>query len=203
FIGGINLAAFLLLVIGGIVISYEPKRTLRGHRTTHISSIFLAAFFFALTFVLERVVFNHTPFLTGFIWTRIGAFLASLALLLYAPARIGIASWSQRRSMHTSGLFVINKVTAAVGFFFLSFSISQIPSATPESVGIVNALQGIQYVFIFLLALFFSVFYPSVLSEHTDAQTILLKSVAILLVVSGLFLLVCGQSFACGTVFGF
>jgi len=193
FIEGFDLVAFFILILGGVIVTYEPHQHSGRRRSTRIALVVLAAFCFALTYVSARAVFNSTPFLTGFIWTRFGACVASLLLLLHPSLRKNIFSWSPRRSSHTSGLFVTNKLAAAGGFFLLSYSISLIPFASPEKVSIVNAMQGIEYVFVFLLALFLSVSYPAVISEHIDAKTILLKITAVLCVAGGLILLAFGS----------
>jgi hypothetical protein len=71
--------------------------------------------------------------------------------------------------------------------FLQSFAISLSPVAF---LAIVNSLRGIQYIFIFLITLFFSVFFPRILKEEISKSIIIQKSISIGFIVVGLALLV-------------
>lgn len=178
--------AFALFIVGGWIISREKKEAQGSITLKTIFFIFLAATFFALTYTLEKIVFNHVPFLQGFIWTRVGAFGMALSFLLVPQFRKQISAWSPRNSTSTSGLFVVNKLIGALGFFLLSYAIK---IAASSEVSIINALQGFEYVLVFVIALALSKWRPAILSEKFDTPTLLRKVFAIFLISAGLFLL--------------
>ncbi|MDP1709666.1 MAG: hypothetical protein Q8L21_02155, partial [Candidatus Komeilibacteria bacterium] len=82
------------------------------------------------------------------------------------------------------GLFLFGQVAGAMSFVLVNYAISL------ASVTLVNALQGLQYVFLLIMVLLLAKWYPRVLSEHLKGWTLVQKIAAILLIGAGLILLV-------------
>ena len=182
-----ELAAFFILVTGSVLMSITRKKDGTGvnHRDLKIFGwAILASFLFGVTYVFEKAVFNETAFINGFIWTRIGGFFAVLPFLVFSATRSSIFEAPRMADRVTMGAFFANKAAGALGFFLLSFAISIAPS-----VSLVNALQGIEYALVLLLALFLSKVRPAILEEEVAAHIILEKTFAILLIAGGLILL--------------
>lgn len=173
---------FFMLVLGTVVFTFG-----KGKKTSIYS--FVAAVAFAVSFFLSKLVFLETSFLNGFVWTRVGAVLPSL-VLVFTPFFKKIHHLSgfniKKRSF---GLFLSNKVLSAVAFFILNYSIALGPLT------IINALQGVQYVFLFILTLIFSAYFPRIVSESLRRGVIIQKIVGIVLIsLSFVVLFVFGDS---------
>jgi len=88
----------------------------------------------------------------------------------------------------SGGLLLFNKTLSGVAFAFLNYAIFL------GSVSIINAMQGLQYVFLFLLATFLSQKYPKLIAEKIDKKSLLQKGMALMLIVAGLFIIAYNHS---------
>lgn len=189
-----QLLAVIVLVAGIITMGWEKKHhdepTLitnvvksLGHK--YVVYSLSAAFFFAASFVGSKFVYDHQPFISGFFWMRMGGVLAGLLMLLNPVWRreiIDDLKTPVKEQKTAKGLILINQTVGAAGFILLNIAISR-GSAT-----IVNALQGVQYGFIFILALMLGNKIPQLKEELTSA-IIIQKAIAILLIGIGLAIL--------------
>lgn len=179
--------AFFILVIGSGLISVTHKKDGSGINSRDVKILgwaVAASFLFGVTYVFEKAVFNQTAFINGFIWTRLGGFFGALPFLFFSTTRASIFEAPRMADRATVGAFLANKLAGALGFFLISFAISIAPS-----VSLVNALQGIEYALVFLIALLLSVTRPTILREEVTGRIILEKVLAILLIAGGLALL--------------
>jgi len=152
----------------------------------------LASFIFSVFYILTKYIYLHQPFISGFIWSRFGGVIAALILLTLpavhrtifkSPIKIlsqGQPSLSWRKS--TPVLFLSNQLMSGINFILINWAVSL------ASVALVSALQGVQYVFIFLISLFLAR-YPRVLTEEISRSIIIQKIIAILLIGIGIFLI--------------
>lgn len=181
-----QLWAVVMLVIGALLISFEKSRK---HNGWHIGMLWgvLAGIMFGLSYVLIRGVFLETTFSTGFVWARIGGFLAALPILLMSGARGDIFVKTKKKKENIkSGLIIfgINKSLAAIYFVGMNYAIS-LASAT-----LVNALAGLQYAVLFILVFVFSKTLPKFFKEEFTKKEIILQCCAILFIIAGLALTV-------------
>ncbi len=180
--------AFSLMVIGGMIILW-PKRHKKISElpeTFLIRGLFialLAAFLFASSFVLTKFVFTYQPFISGFIWIRLGGFLGACLIFLWPSNRQIILDTTKAIKIKTIGLFSINKGIAGLAFILLNYAIFL------GSVTLVNALQGIQYAFLFIMTVILSKKFPQILREQITGRVITQKIIAILLISLGLGIL--------------
>jgi hypothetical protein len=83
--------------------------------------------------------------------------------------------------------FLGSQVCGGAGNLLQSFAISLAPVAF---LAVVNSLKGIQFIFLFLLTLFLSYFYPKILKEEISRVVIFKKLLAIFLIAMGLAFLI-------------
>lgn len=174
--------AIIFLIIGGFLISFIFNK----NRTSFISCwhlVLLTSFIFALSFVLTKLIYSRESFVNGFIWIRIGSFIFALSFLIIKKTRKIIFESFKEVKKETSILFLANQGISAVSFLSLNFAISL------GSVSLINSLQGLQYIFVFLMALLISKKYPYLFKEETNFQVIIQKIVGIILIFIGLFIL--------------
>lgn len=180
--------AFSLLVIGGIVILWPEKHKKISEllETFLIRSLFialLAAFLFAGSFVLTKFVFAYQPFINGFIWIRLGGFLGACLIFFWPGNRQIILDTTKAIKIKTISLFSINKGIAGLAFILLNYAIFL------GSVTLVNALQGVQYAFLFIVTVILSKKFPQILREQISRRIVIRKVIAILLIGLGLGIL--------------
>jgi len=175
--------AFFLLVLGGtlIVIKREKLITLKS-----LQIALVAALLGGLAFVLAKYVYLAQPFWSGFIWIRIGGFLAALSFLLFPEVReeIGIKKISFKKK--TIAIFLFNQSMGAGANILQNWAIFLAPLAY---VAIITALQGVEYVFLLILALFLSLKFPQILKEEVSKEILFQKVLAIFLISGGLAIL--------------
>lgn len=177
-----NLLSCFFLISGGFLISLRFSRS-QSYFIKDWFFIILSAFLSALSFVLSKVIYLHLPFISGFIWIRIGSFIFSLSLLLIKKTRVIIFDSLKKAEQKISLFFLSNQALSALSFIFLNMAISL------KSVPLINALQGVQYVFIFLFALIISKKFPYLFQEELEKEVIFQKIIAIILIIFGLSLL--------------
>ncbi|MBI4039221.1 DMT family transporter [Candidatus Daviesbacteria bacterium] len=175
----LQITALLLLILGTIIISANLKTFLSFSSKGFMFAI-LASLFFAATFTLSKYVYNNIGFINGFFWSRWGAALLVLTFLLFPTARQQIFASTDKTNKGTGLLFLTGQGLGALGAILLNFAISL---ASPT---IVQAMQGIQYAFLFMLVIIFSQKFPQVLEEKLTTGLFLQKILAIVLIIGGL-----------------
>lgn len=186
-LGQRELFAFVLLIAGGILISLEKSRAgqiyeIKSH-VWNFALPLLSAFLFALFYVGVKFIFTHQDFISGFIWTRMGSFLAALLLLVPAKNRKIIFPAIKVLEAKTGVVVILNKTSAGLAFLLQNYAIAL------GSVILVNAMRGTQYVFLLAIALILSKEAPWILEEKIDRLTVFQKSLAVLLICAGLVIL--------------
>ncbi len=186
-----KLLAFFLLILGSFLIGYERKKKITKES---LKIAIVSAILFALSFVCVKYVFLSQPFISGFIWTRLGTFLGTVVLFftkdvkeeLFSKLRKKAAQRPLFRRKKVAILFLLNQAIGGLSGLFQILAIYFSPKAY---LPFVNALEGTKYVFLFLFTLILSFKFPKILFEETKKEVILQKAFAILLIVAGLFLL--------------
>lgn len=168
-----EIIAFILLILGSVFIVWDPSKKV-SFKSLQISAV--TAFLFALFFVLTKYVYLMLPFWTGFIWIRISAFLIALFFILFKEVRKEIFSKKSSFSKKTSAFFLFNQGMGAGAFILQNWAIAL---AGLAYLSIISALQGVQYVFLFILTML-------ILKEGLSKKVILQKFFAIILIGIGL-----------------
>lgn len=168
-----EVAAFIFLILGSVFIVWDRSKKV-SFKSLQISAV--TAFLFALFFVLTKYVYLIMPFWTGFIWIRISAFLIALFFILFKEVRKEIFSKKSSFSKKTSAFFLFNQGMGAGAFILQNWAIAL---AGLAYLSIISALQGVQYVFLFILTML-------ILKEGLSKKVILQKFFAIILIGIGL-----------------
>lgn len=178
-----QIIAFFVLVIGGIFISFEKGAL--GYSVKGWQLVLLAAFIFGLFYVLSKYVYLHQPFISGFIWGRLGSFLGALILLALPQTRKIIfgVSGAVKQKTKISLIFISSLSLAALAFFLVNYAVSL------GNVSLVNALQGVQYIFLLFVVILLAKKFPQLLDEKITKGAIIQKLLAILLISLGLGIL--------------
>ncbi len=183
--------AFLFLMAGGLLIAWnfetgnqtkEERKKNRQKEWQIIKTSLLASLVFGIYYILLKHTYNHQNFVAGFVWTRLGSFLATFLLLISAKNRQLIRESFGQSKIQAGALVLFNKSLSGFSFAILNYAI------TIGSITIINALQGVQYVFLLVWVLLFSKFYPKILNEEFNNKILLQKVFSIILIIVGLVL---------------
>jgi len=183
-LSGAYILAFILLVIGGCLISWESNSKTNK---SYLILALLSALLFSFDYIFQKIVYTNLSFLQGLVWLRIFTFLFAMLLLLNKNNRKDIFKKKSFFNKTTSLLFIGNQSSGGIANFLQAFAVSLAPVAF---LPIVNSLRGIQYVFLFLITIFFSLFFPKILKEKISTGILIQKIISIILIVIGLALLV-------------
>jgi uncharacterized membrane protein len=176
---GMQLIGFALMTGGGFLMFFSEKLPLRRL----LPAVLLAAGLLGLVNVLEKLVYNQTNFVSGYVWFTIGTFAGAMALLVRASWRRQIFSESAQDNPRNRFWYFVNRFIAGVGSFLIFYAISLGQPA------LVDAISGVRYVIIFLGALLLTRLHPDWLKEHFRGWQFVTKASATCLVVAGLVLI--------------
>ena len=84
------------------------------------------------------------------------------------------------------GLFAASSAMAVVASVLLSVAVFLAPIA---AIPLINALQGVQYVFLLLLVTLLSFFAPRIIKETVSKRILWQKAISVFLIIIGLALL--------------
>ncbi len=177
--------ALVFLIVGGLLISFDlPLR-----RGEHISwYIVLAGILMGMSFLFLKAGYAGTDFVNGLVWSRLGMTLAGLTLFIVPLFRRQIVAQftgfghRSSRAASTGGLFLLNKTTAGLGTFLVAYA------TYLGSVSFVQALSGMQYVFLLFLTFPLSFRYPQIFGERLHFWDWFQKVVAVGIIGFGLWL---------------
>ncbi len=173
--------AFLLLVSGAVLMSL--KREDGGWIAKALKEAVIGALLFALSLVLTKYVYDHSNFISGIIWTRVGFFLVAMSILISKKWRQEIFQAPGKAKAKNIALYYGARINGGIAGLLQNYAISL------GSVTIVNALQGIQFAFLLGLTVLLSLYWPKVLKETIDRKILVQKFIAIILITGGLVLL--------------
>ncbi len=171
------------LVAGSVILSIHREK-LATFQSIKISAI--ASFLFSLSFLLTKLVYTFLPFWTGFIWIRVGVFLGALCLLSFSEVRKGIKKPTEGFAKRIALPFLLAKTAGALGGVLQNGAIFLAPLVF---LPLINALSGIQYVFLIILATLLFFKFPEILKEEISKRVLAQKTIAVWFIVAGLFLL--------------
>lgn len=176
-VGG-ELPGFLLLTGGGFLMFFAEKTPF----LKMMPRIAAAATGFGLMNVLQKIAFNNTNFVSGYVFFTLGTFAGSMALLVPPSWRKQVFEHSEEAAPRSKFWYMVNRFLAGVGSFLVVFAVSR---AHPS---IVQAISGVRYVTIFVGAYLITQFRPSWFRENFHGRALAMKAIATCLVVAGLVL---------------
>jgi drug/metabolite transporter (DMT)-like permease len=175
---GEQLIGFALMTLGGFVMFFAEKLPLKAL----LPPVLLAAGLLGLVNVMEKVVYDHTNFVSGYVWFTIGTFAGALGLLLRPSWRRQISSESGQDDPRNRFWYFVNRFLSGVGSFLIFYAISLAHPA------IVDSISGVRYAVIFISVYLLTKFHPEILQERFSGRELVTKSIATALVVAGLVL---------------
>jgi drug/metabolite transporter (DMT)-like permease len=181
-LGGNDLLGFLFLAVGMIIFALSGFLK-NSYTAKEFGATVFSAVLFAVSYIFIKLTFSAMPFIDGVILIRIGAFFASLLFLASPSVRNFFRAEPRKTLLGSTGALILgNKILGALALLLLNYAIAIAPH-----VGIVNALQGVEFALVFLAAIVISRRFPAIFEEKLTFSALILKTVAILSVGIGVF----------------
>jgi len=161
----------LVLLISGMLLLGRAGKSIVWHAIA-------AGTLLAISFVLLKWTFNNGDFVNGLFWTRIGFIGSALLAIIPKKTRHEVGDLSRKAPIKSKVVFVINKIIAASAFVLLYYALLL------GNVTVINALLGIQFLFVFLIALAIRKKFPTI-GENIERKVLITKSLGMVLVLAG------------------
>jgi drug/metabolite transporter (DMT)-like permease len=141
--------------------------------------------FFALHFITMKGLFIETKgFDDAFFWSRVAFVLFALSLLLVPSYLKKIREQTGQTSRKTGVLVLVTKILAGVGAFLI------LKATDMGDVAVVQALDGVKFVFILLVTIFFAQALPDSAAIHEPRpHEVMRKVLYVAVIVVGYFIL--------------
>ncbi len=180
------LSLFMLLA-GAFLIAFDlPLKK----NDALMKSTLLAGALMALSLLFLKTGYRNADFVNGLIWSRIGFIIGGFSLFIIPEYRRAILnntrhlSSSNKRDVMTGFLFLLNKIFGAIATFLLTYA------AFLGPVTFIQALNGIQYAFVLILAIPLALRFPKIFGERLYFWDWFQKAAAIVLIGLGMWLAV-------------
>lgn len=171
-------AGIALLVVGTVLVSHFRFTWKTAALSVH------AGIFFALHYVTFKGLLAITTFDNAFFWSRIGFVFYALSLLLIPEYLEKIRVQGKRAGKRVGVLVIGNKVLAGIS------SILVLKATELGNPAVIQALGGLQFVFILVLGLLFGRSTPIAYGENSHhLRDVLHKAVFVSMIALGFFML--------------
>lgn len=174
-------AGVATLLFASLLLSYEKMQGRGVHRGFFWVGI--AAFCFAISHVSAKFLYDLHPFFLVLFATKGTVGIFGLFCLFSPRVWRGFKRVSKKENSfkrrHPLYLVFLDKFLGTVGVVLIQYAVAI------GSVTIVNALSGLQYLFLFFLVVFFTRLFPNVFREYITRREYLVQMAAIVLIVCG------------------
>jgi len=180
-LGFSDYVGFVILVLGGLVISAKNiSKVFRVEKVFWL--VVVSSFLHAISYVIMKHVLSNIEYWNAFIvfWAFQGMII--LSLLGLPSIRKQAKFYMKALALRDKTVILLDSAISILAFIFNYFAISLGP------VTLVEAAGNIQLVFIFLLALFLTKFFPNVLEERFDRGAVMQKATGTALIIMGVLL---------------
>jgi drug/metabolite transporter (DMT)-like permease len=168
----------VLLSVGTLLVAQTlPRKSV-------ILNVFHSGLFFALHYITMKALFIDTGFDNGFFWSRVAFVLFTLSLLLVPAYYKKIKEQTAETSKKAGAIVLLAKVFAGVAAFML------LKATDMGDVSVVQALGGLQYVFIIIISVIFAHWLPdSATDRDMRPQVFFRKVMYVVIILIGFFVL--------------
>lgn len=188
-----DVVGIVFLLSGGMMIAlkinpirYQRSKRKKIKKFEGFNETFLAGIFFAVSLVLLKIAYDQSGFVNGYVFSRLGIVLATIAAMFFARFRDEIAGQiSKENKKEKASQFsavVLTKILAATGTLMVNGAIFI------GSVTLINALQAAQYLFTFILSILLTAAFGKAFAENLSGLNIVYKALGVLMVICGIIL---------------
>ncbi|MDA8597197.1 hypothetical protein N9L26_02565 [Candidatus Pacebacteria bacterium] len=167
-----------LLSTGTLLVSQGRFKLRTAINTVH------SGIFFGLHYITMKGLFLETSFDDGFFWSRVGFVVFALSLLLVPTYFKKITKQTKGTSASAGALVLMAKMLAGVAAFML------LKATDWGDVAVVQALDGLKFVFILIISVFLGRYIPHAAGENDfDIRTLVRKALYVAIIGIGFVIL--------------
>ncbi len=168
----------IVLSLGTLLVAQTiPRRSI-------ILNLLHSGVFFALHFIAMKGLFMETSFDDGFFWSRLSFVVFALSLLMIPAYYEKITEQSKKTTKKTGVIVISTKVLAGIAAFLL------LKATDMGDVAVVQALDGLKFVFILAVTIAFGALLPDAIVKHEARPKEVLRRVLYVAVITvGYFIL--------------
>jgi drug/metabolite transporter (DMT)-like permease len=146
---------------------------------------FLSGLFFSIHFFSSKFMFNHFDFETSFFWSRLGMGVAGLSLLFLPSFRKLFSKKEKKQKTKKRNILLVlsNATMGGVAGILIVKAIDL------GDVSIIQALGGLQFVFIAIIGFVVGKITPKEFGENNSTKDIIQKTISIIIISAGFMLL--------------
>lgn len=172
----------VFIIIGGFVLATKKIEGGIFRLRKSLWFMVIASLLYAITGVLFKWVVVAEDFWLTLAYESIGMGIGAIILLLWPPYRTGFGREMKKLKLSTWGLLFVNETVYVLALLTLFYAILL------GSVALVSVIGGVQPFFVLVYGLILSIWFPSIIKEDIQKNTILIKALAILLIFIGGYL---------------
>lgn len=161
----------ILLAVGTMLVAQTLPRV------DVVVQVLHSGLFFALHYITMKGLFMETSFDDGFFWSRIGFVLFTLSLLLVPAYFAKVRKVTSNTTKRAGGIVLFAKVLAGIAAFLL------LKATDMGDVAVVQALGGLQYVFILLIGLFLAQWLPESATDRVSRPTVFFRRLLYVIII--------------------
>lgn len=177
----VQLVGVGILVVATLLLSFEITKE---GRVFHMGYLWAAisGVLFGFSHVAAKIIYESYPFITGLVWTRASIGLVGLALLLSPAVWKSFRPQKKRKKGQAKNTILLVGTAKTLG---IASALVLQYAMFLGSVTLVNALSGMQYVFMFIIIFTLTKIAPKLFSEFFTKQELVVQIVALVLVSIG------------------
>ncbi len=149
-----------------------------------ILNVLHSGIFFAFHFISMKGLFLETSFDDGFFWSRISFFIFAISLLMVPSYYKKVTEQTKKTNKKTGYLVLVTKILAGIAAFLL------LKATDWGDVAVVQALDGLKFVFILAISIVFGSMLPDAIIKHeVRPQEVVRRVLYVAIITVGYFIL--------------
>ena len=174
-----HFTGFLFLVAAGMIVSYNrTKKSFKLSKSFYL--VLISILFAAFGYIAAKHILSVTSFWSAFLWLRL-ANSSALCVLLVPSIRNEFFETFKNMKNSIRSLLGFKMVIDFSAFIFANYALVNGP------VALVAAMEtSVSPLFVFIMTLLTSVYFPRILKEGMNKKTIFIKLSAILFIIIGI-----------------
>jgi uncharacterized membrane protein len=168
----------VVLALGTLLVAQAmPNRNI-------ILNLIHGGVFFALHYISMKGLFLETSFDDGFFWSRVGFVLFALSLLMVPAYFDRVTKQTKETTKRSVVIVVATKILAGIAAFLI------LKATDAGDVAVVQALDGLKFVFILLITVAFGNLLPDSIAKHEPRpQEVMRRVLYVAVITVGYFIL--------------
>lgn len=181
---GNQIAGSILIILGGIFLSLKFGEGKIKLKTKLIVLMLGSSLLYAINAVIFKSIAIHQGFLDSLFWDMLGKFaLGVILFLLVIPYRQAFIKVVKTNRALIIFWLLVTEFLTLVGEIALIFAVLYAPVALIQSIG------GLQPLFVLILGIIITVFFPKFGQESLNKSVLLQKSIGVAVITAGVYFL--------------